>query len=77
MRETGVVMEWNEDRRFGFIHRDCSDEISGVFCHASGLVGHWTPRAGDAVSFEVVEGERGARAVGVVLLEPDTGPAAA
>jgi cold shock CspA family protein len=72
-----MVMEWNEDRRFGFIHRDCSDEISGEFCHVSGLVGKWTPRKGDTVSFELVDSPRGPRCEHVVLIEPDGGPAAA
>jgi cold shock CspA family protein len=70
-------MEWNADRRFGFIHRDCSDEISGEFFHVSALVGKWTPAKGDHVEFELVDSPRGPRAVGVMLLEPDGGPVAA
>ena len=61
----GKVKWFSEDKGYGFITPD--DGGADVFVHHTGIVGRQfrTLKAGDLVSFEVEEGERGFKAVQV------------
>ncbi|WP_036962310.1 cold-shock protein [Promicromonospora kroppenstedtii] len=62
----GTVRWFDADRGFGFI--DLGNEAEDLFVHASEIVGDDGPkqlREGQAVEFEVGEGERGPQARGV------------
>ncbi|MBU4194169.1 MAG: cold-shock protein [Actinobacteria bacterium] len=62
--ESGVVKWFNPEKGFGFIERESGDD---VFVHFSDIVseGYRTLEEGDAVSFEVAEGDRGPKATNV------------
>ena len=64
----GTVKWFNSEKGFGFI----TDEATGkdVFVHFSGIVaeGFKTLEEGQKVSFDIVEGNRGAQASNVVKL---------
>ena len=66
-RQTGTVKWFETTRNFGFISRENGPD---VFIHGSAIAGTSYRRLeeGDAVEFDVEEGARGLRAVGVVLL---------
>jgi CspA family cold shock protein len=55
----GTVKFFNVSKRFGFISGDDGKEY---FVHESGLVAGTRIREGDKVKFEVVTGDRGAKA---------------
>ncbi len=61
----GVVKFFNVGRLYGFI----TDNKSGrdYFCHNSGLIDHI--KRGDNVTFELIEGPKGAEAQNVKLLK--------
>ncbi len=63
----GVVKWFNEKKGFGFIQHDGGDD---VFVHFSAIQsdGFKTLHEGDRVSFEIVTGEKGARAANVVKI---------
>lgn len=65
MSSEGVVKWFNEKKGFGFIQHDSGDD---VFVHFSAIQtdGFKTLHEGDRVSFEIVDGEKGARAANVV-----------
>ena len=65
MSSEGVVKWFNEKKGFGFIQHDSGDD---VFVHFSAIQadGFKTLHEGDRVSFEIVNGEKGARAANVV-----------
>ncbi|MGX7349334.1 cold-shock protein [Dolosicoccus paucivorans] len=65
--EQGTVKWFNADKGFGFIEREDADD---VFVHFSAIQseGFKTLEEGQAVEFEVEEGERGPQAVNVVKL---------
>jgi len=60
--QTGKVKFFNETKGFGFIVDDQNGEE--IFVHVTGL-GGVTIRENDAVSFEVIDGKRGANATNV------------
>ncbi|MGB0603373.1 MAG: cold shock domain-containing protein [Candidatus Latescibacterota bacterium] len=67
-RETGTVKWFNESKGFGFIERE-SD--SDVFIHYSAIRGDGfrTLAEGQKVEFEVVQGQKGPAADGVIVLQ--------
>lgn len=62
--EAGVVKWFNADKGFGFIERASGGD---VFVHFSDIQseGYRTLNEGDAVEFEVVDGDRGPKATNV------------
>ncbi|MCK5504814.1 MAG: cold-shock protein [Thermodesulfovibrionia bacterium] len=62
----GTVKWFNESKGFGFITRD--DGGSDVFAHYSEIKGDGfkSLAEGDVVSFDVVEGDKGPKAVNIV-----------
>lgn len=63
----GTVKWFNAQKGFGFITNDESGE--DVFVHFSGIVsdGYKSLEEGQAVTYEVTEGARGAQAVNVCV----------
>ncbi len=64
---TGKVKWFNAEKGFGFIEREDGDD---VFVHFSAIQseGFKTLEEGEAVEFEIVEGNRGPQAANVVRL---------
>jgi CspA family cold shock protein len=64
---TGTVKWFNESKGFGFITQD---DGADVFAHYSAIEGNGfkTLAEGDAVSFDVVEGDKGPKAINIVKL---------
>jgi cold shock protein len=64
---TGKVKWFNAEKGFGFIEREGGDD---VFVHFSAIQadGFKTLEEGQAVEFEIVEGDRGPQAANVVKL---------
>lgn len=62
--ESGVVKWFNPEKGFGFIEREGGDD---VFVHFSDIQadGYRSLNEGDAVQFEVAEGDRGPKATNV------------
>lgn len=60
----GVIKWFNEKKGFGFIQREGGDD---VFVHFSAIQseGFKTLHEGDRVTFEIVTGDKGARAANV------------
>jgi len=60
----GTVKWFNESKGFGFITRD---DGTDVFAHYSAIAGDGfkTLAEGDAVSFDVVEGDKGLKAANI------------
>ena len=67
MMNKGTVKWFNNRKGFGFI---INEEGKDVFVHYSGLnmEGYKTLSEGQAVEFEVVEGENGPQAVNVTII---------
>lgn len=63
--ENGVVKWFNAEKGYGFIQLDEGDD---VFVHYSAIQeeGYKALEEGQAVSFEIVEGERGPQAANVI-----------
>ncbi len=63
--ETGKVKWFNDSKGFGFIETDDGDD---VFVHHNDIQaeGYKSLSEGEAVSFDVVQGEKGPRATNVV-----------
>ena len=68
---TGRVKWFNNAKGFGFILPE--DESEDYFVHYSSIVmdGYKTLKAGQAVSFEMVDGPKGIHAVDVSLLDQE------
>lgn len=66
-RETGTVKWFNNKKGFGFIQRTSGED---VFVHFSAITsdGYRTLTEGQQVSFEVIEGQKGLQAQGVMVL---------
>ena len=64
---TGKVKWFNAEKGFGFIEREEGDD---VFVHFSAITqeGYKSLEEGQAVEFEIVEGDRGPQAANVVKL---------
>ncbi len=62
--ESGVVKWFNPEKGFGFIERESGGD---VFVHFSDIKadGYRTLNEGEAVQFDVVEGDRGPKATSV------------
>jgi CspA family cold shock protein len=62
--EKGIVKWFNSEKGFGFISRENGDD---VFVHFSAISmdGYRTLEEGQAVQFEVVQGEKGPQAANV------------
>ncbi|TCO71474.1 cold-shock protein [Marinisporobacter balticus] len=62
--EKGTVKWFNSEKGFGFISREDGDD---VFVHFSAITmdGYKTLEEGQAVEFEVVQGEKGPQATNV------------
>lgn len=71
-RETGTVKWFAQDKGYGFIRRNSGPD---VFVHHSAIQGSGfkTLNEGEEVEFEVVEEERGLKAVDVTRLNPQAG----
>ena len=65
--EKGTVKWFNAEKGFGFIERESGDD---VFVHFSAILGDGfkSLEEGQAVSFEIVEGNRGAQAANVAKI---------
>ena len=68
MKLKGTVKWFNNAKGFGFIGRDDGPD---VFVHYSALVaeGYKSLQEGDAVEFEIVDGQKGPQAANVVKLQ--------
>jgi CspA family cold shock protein len=64
---SGTVKWFNESKGFGFITQDNGTD---VFAHYSAIEGNGfkTLAEGQSVSFDVVEGDKGPRAINIVKL---------
>jgi len=60
----GTIKFFNESKGFGFI---TANDGSEYFVHVTGLTEGASVKEGDAVVFDVEEGERGPKAVNVAL----------
>lgn len=72
---TGQVKWFNNAKGFGFILPD--DGGSDLFAHYSsiGMEGYKTLKAGQAVSFEIVEGPKGLHAANIIPIDnPQAAP---
>jgi CspA family cold shock protein len=67
-RETGTVKWFNDSKGYGFIERDGAPD---VFIHFSAIrsEGYRSLREGQAVEFEVVEGDKGPQAQDVAVID--------
>lgn len=67
-RETGTVKWFNDSKGYGFIERDGAPD---VFVHFSAIrsEGYRSLREGQAVEFEVVEGDKGPQAQDVAVID--------
>ena len=68
MKLKGTVKWFNNAKGFGFIGREDGPD---VFVHYSALVaeGYKSMQEGDAVEFEIVDGQKGPQAANVVKLQ--------
>ncbi len=60
----GTIKFFNEGKGFGFI---TAEDGKDYFLHVSGIKGNARLKEGDAVTFDVEQGDRGPKAVNVDL----------
>ena len=61
----GKIARWFDFRGFGFI--DVEGQEKDVFVHTSDVKDFASPQVGDTVEFEVMESDKGSRAVDVEI----------
>lgn len=71
MRRQGRIVEWNDARGFGFVQWHGGDERA--FAHIGAFEPGTRPCVGDVVTYDVVAGERGPKAV--AIRRPGASPA--
>lgn len=66
--EVGVVKWFNNAKGFGFINTEGNE--ADIFAHFSAIEmeGYRSLKAGQRVSFELVDGEKGAQAVNISVI---------
>ncbi|MCH7769397.1 MAG: cold-shock protein [Nitrospinae bacterium] len=64
--EKGTVKWFNEGKGFGFIEREEGPDVFVHFSSIQGQEGYKTLNEGDSVEFEVIEDDKGLKAVNVV-----------
>jgi CspA family cold shock protein len=76
-QHTGTVKWFNNAKGYGFLGRD--DGGADVFTHFSAIQknGYKTLKEGEAVAFDIVQGDKGPQADNVTPLHPESAPAAA
>lgn len=73
MNMKGSIKFFNEGKGYGFV---TADDGKDYFVHITGVEQGYNPRDGDAVSFEVEQGDRGPKAVNVKRDDGSAAPAA-
>lgn len=70
-RFNGIVKWFSSERGYGFVLKDGASDNGEYFVHFSSIImdGYKTLKAGQNVSFELVETERGPQATNVMLEE--------
>jgi CspA family cold shock protein len=61
----GTIARWFDFKGYGFINVEGQEK--DLFVHTSDVKGIPSPQIGDSVEFEVMESDRGPRAVKVVI----------
>ncbi len=64
--EKGTVKWFNEGKGFGFIEREEGPDVFVHFSSIQGQEGYKTLTEGDSVEFEVIEDDKGLKAVNVL-----------
>ena len=63
----GTIKMYNEDKGFGFITPH--GEYDDIFMHISDVNGNVLPKSFDGSSFEVVDGNKGKKAINITLMD--------
>jgi CspA family cold shock protein len=73
MRFKGKVKWFNNTKGFGFINRDGDADKEDLFAHYSAILmdGYKTLKAGQAVSFSMIQGPKGVHAVAITPVVQD------
>lgn len=69
MSEKGTIRWFNNKKGYGFIQKDSDGKDIFVHYSAIEMEGYKTLKTNDKVSFEVVQGEKGAQAANVRVTE--------
>jgi len=67
--ETGTIRWFNNKKGYGFIQKDSDQKDIFVHYSAINMEGYKTLKAGEKVSFEVVQGQKGPQAEKVTRAE--------
>lgn len=70
-RVSGLVKWFSNERGYGFVLKDGTTENGEYFVHFSSIImeGYKTLKAGQKVTFELLETDKGTQAVNVMLDE--------